>query len=816
MTFLVNPFIYLILGGATSSYYSEVIADSPQYYWRLGEASGTDAIDAMGNSNGIYTGTPILGSTSLLIGDSDTSAYFDGANNSATTEGVELGLLQTDAETILTIEAVIKPGSLINRQVIYKEGGYGNGVALGIFDSNFRIGITSDAGDQFLNYPTTSYAINDILHIVAVITASKLELFINGISVAVSNITVNAHNGACEAEIGRSWCPTGNNNQSALVGGITYTANFEGIIDEVAIYYSELSAARIKAHYDAAFGTSMHTYLYNSANWSVEETTLTRTTTEFIVTNLTASTQNANITLEGLIDLKLYRFRCEAYAASTNTILNAARLEIDYPSANPDGAHVLNEDVWEEIYIEFTATGTTQNIYIECASATLWGDIGDVAKFRNLVLEGQTEILGQELVSNGDFTTDTSGWADYNSTLSAADNVLNITYANIYYSAHQFITLTTGNNYRLQIDKPLVITENDRISIGVTTSNNNGVDIYGESTIPNSGLALGAHKFNFIASTDRYLWLGTSVSSDSGVRKFDNVSVKELTYEGIWKDVDEPASYKYWRIYITQGCPAETYTHYAEIEMRATLGGADQCTGGIATASSEYAGDYYASNAFDDNVSSVWHTNVSNIIGEWIQYEFLTDVYVEEITMLARSTFGARTPIGYILQASNNGVDWWDKITVSDSLCWINSEKRAVDRTGNLLINGRFYDGVEYWSDFTNGGSITWNSGTKTATVSNTSQIYGGANTQEFSVVIGKIYRLTFDASNLVLAPKYYLSISAGNQVMAGTTLQTVIDGVNSYEFTSTVTSDIVIIVIYSQSSSLTSVEIDNVIFREV
>jgi len=48
----------------------------PVAYWRLGEPSGVVAVDEMGLYNGTYTGSPILGATSLIQGSSDTCVTF--------------------------------------------------------------------------------------------------------------------------------------------------------------------------------------------------------------------------------------------------------------------------------------------------------------------------------------------------------------------------------------------------------------------------------------------------------------------------------------------------------------------------------------------------------------------------------------------------------------------------------------------------------------------------------------------------------------------------------------------------------------------
>ena len=66
----------------TAAYRNQVLADEPLAYWRLGEPSGTSAADASGNGNtGTYGGSPTLGATGALAGDTDTATSFDGVND---------------------------------------------------------------------------------------------------------------------------------------------------------------------------------------------------------------------------------------------------------------------------------------------------------------------------------------------------------------------------------------------------------------------------------------------------------------------------------------------------------------------------------------------------------------------------------------------------------------------------------------------------------------------------------------------------------------------------------------------------------------
>src|SRR6185436_8004665 len=61
-----------------SKYYSLIRRDGPRSYWRLGETSGTTAVDEIGANNGTYQNSgSIVSATSLISGDADPSVDFN-------------------------------------------------------------------------------------------------------------------------------------------------------------------------------------------------------------------------------------------------------------------------------------------------------------------------------------------------------------------------------------------------------------------------------------------------------------------------------------------------------------------------------------------------------------------------------------------------------------------------------------------------------------------------------------------------------------------------------------------------------------------
>ncbi|MBF0611674.1 MAG: discoidin domain-containing protein [Magnetococcales bacterium] len=142
-------------------------------------------------------------------------------------------------------------------------------------------------------------------------------------------------------------------------------------------------------------------------------------------------------------------------------------------------------------------------------------------------------------------------------------------------------------------------------------------------------------------------------------------------------------THAYWRLYITasQGNPTgKTYWHsIAEIQMRATPGGADQCSGGTATAHNYYSGSYAPSMAFDNSDATFWGSYPGSNPGNgWIQYQFASGVDVQELSITARNDPGLTdyAPKSFSLQWSDNNSTWTTLATWENLAGWAQGETR--------------------------------------------------------------------------------------------------------------------------------------------
>jgi hypothetical protein len=227
--------------GTPVTYSSTVLGDSPAAYWRLGEASGTGAADSSGNGNGgSYAGGVTLGAPAL-INDANTSASFDGSDDRMYFSD-SASLSPTAA---ISLEAWIRPdvvpttpGSAWNlvskwgTALLYLTGGASPKFVFALFDS----GSSSYAPTAV---STTTVAVGTTYHVVGTYDGASLRLYVNDV---------------LEGTLARSGTVADSSFGGALAGGGWGTLPspaFQGRVDEVAIYGTALSTARVKAHHNA-------------------------------------------------------------------------------------------------------------------------------------------------------------------------------------------------------------------------------------------------------------------------------------------------------------------------------------------------------------------------------------------------------------------------------------------------------------------------------------------------------------------------------------------------------------------------------------
>lgn len=225
-----------------TSYAQEVLADTPLAYWRLGEASGSAMVDASGSArDGTYVGGPTLGAAGAVT-DGDTAVSFDGIDDHA---NVPHGAWMNVAD--LTVEAWIKTTATGTALILDRDGADTGDRVFQFRVDNGKLQFIriADANGVIATASATSVAsVNDgAWHQVAATYSdnSTIRLYIDG---AADSVVTDALGGLRQA--------TTRHMLLGINGNGSQVTWFPGVIDEVAVYGTALSAERIAAHYAAA------------------------------------------------------------------------------------------------------------------------------------------------------------------------------------------------------------------------------------------------------------------------------------------------------------------------------------------------------------------------------------------------------------------------------------------------------------------------------------------------------------------------------------------------------------------------------------
>ena len=228
---------------------TEVLADGPVAYWKLDERSGGVMVDSSGNGrNGIYDNA-VLGEAPLVLDDTGASLRCEHVgDNRGQYKGGDLPTAPP-----VSIEAWVKfERNLTETHMIVccqRDNALGSALLLKVDTS-----IESPNGELVLHfYGLGGYRIRghtrvddgEPHHVVATIAstaASDITLYVDGVK---QTQTVVAGTAGATWGGHHLWC----------VGNVAAASSFDfgigGWVDEVAIYDTVLTPARIEAHYDA-------------------------------------------------------------------------------------------------------------------------------------------------------------------------------------------------------------------------------------------------------------------------------------------------------------------------------------------------------------------------------------------------------------------------------------------------------------------------------------------------------------------------------------------------------------------------------------
>lgn len=226
------------------TYASEVAADSPVLWWRLGESSGTVANDssAGGTFDGTYNGGPTLGATSLLATDSDTAVSLDGVNDYVSYSGTVIA-----SSSAVSVEMWFKMSTPAAVSYLFQ-------VRNATITSEFRVSMETTGALSVVANPTgtnsasfttaaTTFGDNQPHHLVLTYNdaGDTATLYVDGTSVG-SGTVLGTSKLVEVTSVGAGAQANGNTRMA-------------GVIDEFAIYSTALSSTRVSDHYAAGVGS---------------------------------------------------------------------------------------------------------------------------------------------------------------------------------------------------------------------------------------------------------------------------------------------------------------------------------------------------------------------------------------------------------------------------------------------------------------------------------------------------------------------------------------------------------------------------------
>lgn len=253
MSFLINPFVFA--SGPSSSWAPEIAADLPYLWWRLGDLSGTTATDSSGNSRpGTYNGTAStdydLGEPGL-VGDSNAAIEIK-TTNAWVRSNTQHNIANSGSSATLAVVIKINSGAtagaiLTKHSVATPTSGTGNREPWLYLGGDGRLRAAFWSGSASII--TSSMVVNDgvprVIHMrIGANSGEGVQLYVNGIldgSLSLSPTLTYS-----------GYITAGRNNIDSAVWSSAANAAALGIEDEVVVFNSRLSAARILAQAQAA------------------------------------------------------------------------------------------------------------------------------------------------------------------------------------------------------------------------------------------------------------------------------------------------------------------------------------------------------------------------------------------------------------------------------------------------------------------------------------------------------------------------------------------------------------------------------------
>lgn len=220
-----------------TAYETAVLADSPRGYWKLGDTSGTTVVDSSGNAHdgtygaGVTLNIPggVNGSDPCVLNTQATNAFITVADHA-----------DFKPSTAISVEAWVQLVANNGNQRIVQKGTTDQGLRWYWDGSNLRAKFRISGTDRELTYaaPFSDKAWHHIVLTWA--SGNPVRLWFDKVNVvSSSNITGTLDTNTSALEWG----------SKAGTGG-TASERWNGYMDEVAFYATELNSTSIASHYD--------------------------------------------------------------------------------------------------------------------------------------------------------------------------------------------------------------------------------------------------------------------------------------------------------------------------------------------------------------------------------------------------------------------------------------------------------------------------------------------------------------------------------------------------------------------------------------
>jgi len=241
-----NTNAYTVTAGSAPSlnpangYPDILLPDAPIRYYRLDESSGSIGYDIAGaGANLTYHGSPTLGASGAISGDSDTAVTFASGSSQYASSTNTFGLPTGSAAWSLEAWVKIAAAPAARQEVLaIGEAGTAFAAAYIAVQSSGKV----EAGLWTVNVVSAAAISTGVWHHVCVTygggVSGTVTLYLDGVSQGTTTGT-----GAL-AYTGNALCVAAGSGASA----IDYCS---ATIDEPAVYASALSSARVSAHYSA-------------------------------------------------------------------------------------------------------------------------------------------------------------------------------------------------------------------------------------------------------------------------------------------------------------------------------------------------------------------------------------------------------------------------------------------------------------------------------------------------------------------------------------------------------------------------------------